>query len=151
MKSAEVSKGRTFVLALDSGENIKSEIESFCKGQGILSAKVTVLGGVDAGSAFVCGPKLVDGHPTEPILPTYHTTEAPTELAAVGTIFPDESGNPILHMHGTVGRDGTSATGCFRSQAYAWLTLEVIIEEFTGSRFVRKYNPGLNVSPLYLE
>ncbi len=45
MKSVLLNKGRTFVLTLESGENIKSEIEGFCKEQKISSAKITILGG----------------------------------------------------------------------------------------------------------
>lgn len=146
-----MTKGRVFVLALESGENIKSEIEGFCRENSIVSAKITVLGGVEAGSSFVCGPKLVDGRPTEPVSPMTYTTDAPTELAAVGTVFPNEHGEPVMHMHGSLGRNGISATGCFRDLAYAWLTLEVIIEELIGTGPVRRYDPGLGVSPLTIE
>ncbi len=151
MKSVQMTKGRVFVLTLDSGENIKSEIEGFCKNQNIVSAKITILGGVEAGSTFVCGPKLVDGHSTEPIVPTTYTTDAPTEMAAVGTVFPDEKGNPVMHLHGSLGRNGSSSTGCFRDQMVAWLTLEVIIEELTGAGPVRKHDSVTGVSPLFIE
>lgn len=151
MKSVLLNKGRTFVLTLESGENIKSEIEGFCKEQKISSAKITILGGVEAGSSFVCGPKLVDGHPTERIIPTEYTTDAQTEMAAVGTVFPDENGNPVMHLHGSLGRNGMSATGCFRDKMVAWLTLEVIIEELTGATPIRKYDPSTGVAPLFIE
>lgn len=146
-----MSRGRTFILTLDSGENIKSVIEGFCKEQNISSAKITILGGVEAGSSFVCGPKLVDGHPTEPIMPTEYTTDTQTEMAAVGTVFPDEKGNPVMHLHGSLGRNGMSATGCFRDKMVAWLTLEVIVEELTGTAPVRKYDPSTGVAPLFIE
>ncbi|MCQ2078783.1 MAG: DNA-binding protein [archaeon] len=151
MKSVEMKKGRTFVLTLETGESIKAEIEGFCKTQNITCAKVTVIGGVGAGSTFVSGPMLVDGKETEPIKPLTYTTDAPAEFAGVGTVFPDESGNPVMHLHGSLGRNGMSVTGCFRDKALAWLTLEVIIEELTGDAPVRKMDPVKAVAPLWNE
>ena len=80
-----------------------------------------------------------------------YTTDAPTEFQGIGTVFPDETGEPVMHLHGTLGRNGTSVTGCFRGEAFAWLTLEVIIEELTGEAPVRKFDPVLKVSPLSLD
>lgn len=151
MKSVEMMKGRTFVLTLETGECIKTEIEGFCKDHDITCAKVTIVGGVGAGSTFVSGPMLVDGKETEPIKPLSYTTDAPTEFAGVGTVFPDESGNPVMHLHGTLGRNGMSVTGCFREKAFAWLTLEVVIEELTGKAPVRKKDPIKAVAPLWIE
>ena len=46
--------------------------------------------------------------PMELVLDNVH------EIAGVGTLFPDDEGNPILHMHMACGRDSTTATGCIR-------------------------------------
>lgn len=151
MKSVEMGKGRVFVLALETGEGIKAGIENFCRDNGIRCAKVTLVGGIGAGSSFVCGPQLVDGKETAPISPITYTTHAPTEFAGVGTVFPDESGSPVMHLHGALGRNGTSVVGCFREKAYAWLTLEVVIEELIGNGPVRKYNPESAVAPLDIQ
>ena len=59
-------------------------------------------------------------------------------MTGTGTVFPDTDGNPILHMHGSVGRDGKSVTGCFRRRMVAWLVLEVVIQELVGSGPVRE-------------
>ncbi len=71
-------------------------------------------------------------------------------MAAVGTVFPDEKGNPVMHLHGSLGRNGSSFTGCFREQMVAWLTLEVILEELTGAGPVRKHDSVTGVSPLFI-
>lgn len=151
MKSIEMGKGRVFVIALETGESIKVCVEEFCRTNGISNAKVTILGGIAAGSTFVCGPHLVNGVETTPISPITYTTDAPTEFAGVGTVFPNESGVPVMHLHGSLGRNGTSVTGCFREEAKAWLTLEIIIEELIGSGAIRKFDSEKCVAPLTID
>ena len=56
-----------------------------------------------------------------------------------------------MPRHGTLGRNGTSVTGCFRQDARAWLTLEVVLEELIGEGVVRKFDDALRVSPLHIE
>ena len=151
MKSTEMTRGRVFVLTLETGESIKGCVESFCSEHSVKCAKVTILGGIEKGSSFVCGPLLENGKEMIPISPLSYTTDAPTEFAGVGTVFPDESGKPVMHLHGSVGRDGTSVTGCYRETAKAWLTLEIVIEELLGEVPVRKLDKEKKVAPLFIE
>jgi len=67
-----------------------------------------------------------------------HAIDAAHETAAVGTIFTDEDGAPVLHMHATLGRDGKAKTGCTRPGLDVWLIGEVIIMEILGTDMVRK-------------
>ncbi len=151
MRSVEMTRGRMFVLTLDTGESVKGCVESFCIEHSVKCAKVTILGGIGKGSSFVCGPFLENGEETTPIIPLSYTVDAPVEFAGVGTVFPDESGKPVMHLHGSVGRDGTSVTGCFRETAKAWLTLEIVIEELLGEAPVRKLDKEKKVAPLFIE
>ena len=151
MRSVEMTGGRVFVLTLETGESVKGCVESFCAEHSVKCAKVTILGGIQKGSSFVCGPRLENGTETTPISPLSYTVDAPVEFAGVGTVFPDESGRPVMHLHGSVGRDGTSVTGCFRETAMAWLTLEVVIEELLGDAPVRKFDEEKKVAPLFIE
>ena len=135
MKFTEMRLGRIFVLSLDPGEIIREEVERFSSEHGINYGTVSVVGGVDRGSVLVVGPKYpIDG----PIEPLTHELEAPCEVTGFGTIFPDTSGKPIFHMHGSVGRDGRSMTGCFNKNIIAWLVTEVVITELVGNGPVRK-------------
>lgn len=134
MRSAELRDGRVFVLRLDDGEVLHEAVESFCRDERIASATVTAVGGVDAGSEFVVGPEVPVG---DRISPQFYTIDAPCELTGTGTVFPDEEGNPIMHMHGSVGRGGTSHTGCFRKRMVVWLVMEVVIREIVGDGPVR--------------
>jgi predicted DNA-binding protein with PD1-like motif len=71
-------------------------------------------------------------------VPITYELEAPSEVTGFGTIFPDESGKPKLHMHGSVGREGMSITGCFAKGVVAWLVTEVVITEMIGKGPFRK-------------
>lgn len=146
-----MARGRVFIAVLATGDRIRPEIESFCASKGIANAKVTIIGGMAAGSSFVSGPVLENGRETVPIVPSEVSLPAPAEFHGSGTVFPDGDGRPRLHLHGSAGRSGFDATGCFREDAVAWLTMEVVIEELTGSGAVRRADPGLGVSPLSIE
>jgi predicted DNA-binding protein with PD1-like motif len=135
MRSAEMKDGRVFVLRLEEGESLHGTIESFCAAEGIRYATVTAVGGAGPGSRYVCGPEMPLGDTIDPIT---RTSDGYCELTGTGNVFPDEDGNPILHMHGSLGRDGSSSTGCFRAGIVAWLVMEVVIRELVGEGPVRK-------------
>jgi predicted DNA-binding protein with PD1-like motif len=135
MKYSEMRPGRMFVMSLDPGEIISEEIENFSLEHGIVYGTVSVVGGVDGGSVLVVGPKIPADKKIEPLK---FEIDAPSEVTGFGTIFPDESGRPTFHMHGSIGREGRSVTGCFREGVIAWLVTEVVITEMKGSGPVRK-------------
>jgi predicted DNA-binding protein with PD1-like motif len=59
-------------------------------------------------------------------------------VTGTGTLFPDDTGNPVLHMHLSCGRGNTAVAGCIRKGVKAWQVMEVILHELTGSTGVRK-------------
>ena len=138
MRYSEVSTGRVFILRLEPGEILHETIERFSIDHGIKAALLTAVGGIDRGSRITVGPKLPldDG-----IVPLIHILEAPHELTASGTMFLDEDGMPMMHMHGSAGREGGSVTGCLRSGVIAWLVLEVTITELKGDVPMRRKDP----------
>lgn len=134
MRGAELVQGRTFVLRLEDGEVLHDTVESFCRENGILRAAVGVVGAVDKGSQMVCGPSVpIEGE----IRPCIVTLPEKCEVTGFGTVFPDSDGNPLLHIHGSVGREGFAATGDLRPRMVAWLVLEVVITELVGEGPVR--------------
>jgi predicted DNA-binding protein with PD1-like motif len=40
-----------------------------------------------------------------------HIIEDVHEIFGTGTLFPDEEGNPVLHMHMACGRNNNTVTG----------------------------------------
>ena len=55
------------------------------------------------------------------------------EVVASGIIAPSEDGKPVLHIHGALGRSGTTITGCLRKGVSVWHIGEAIIYEIIGT------------------
>jgi predicted DNA-binding protein with PD1-like motif len=91
---------------------------------------VTIIGAADKGSVLVVGPKKGDDMPP---IPMERKLDEVHEIEGVGTIFPNEEGKPVLHMHIACGRDGSSITGCVRRGVKVWKTAEVVILEMQGA------------------
>ena len=134
MDWTECSEGRVFVLRLGDGEILHETVESFASGRKIDAATVTAVGGAGKGSKLVVGPKV---SVSSPVVPMYHELDAPHELTGTGTIFPNAAGKPIMHMHCSCGREGSSVTGCVRAGVRVWLVMEVVIRELKGCRAKR--------------
>ncbi len=135
MRYSEAKMGRVFVIKLDHGEVIHETLERFAAEQGIRSAAVLAVGAADKGSRLVVGPQ--DGD-KRPIVPLEHLLAEAHEVAGVGTIFPDETGKPTLHMHIAAGREGRASAGCVRRGVKTWLILELIVFEILGTGSVRR-------------
>jgi predicted DNA-binding protein with PD1-like motif len=142
MQFREASQGRTFVLRLEHGEIVHETIEEFCRDRSIAAAAVIALGGADTGSTLVSGPE--DGR-SLPVQPVHRVLDGVHEVSGTGTVFPDEEGDPVLHMHMACGRNQTSATGCIRTGVVVWQVLEVVLFELTGfdAKRVRDPEAGL--------
>lgn len=134
MNFSECTPGRSFILKLSPGEILHEQIEKFALSNNIRSARVHALGGADEGSVVVCGPKIPISGRVDPMTVTL---DAPMEFVGTGTILSTEDGVPMLHMHGSCGREGRSITGCMRSGIIVWLVMEVIIEELLTDDVVR--------------
>lgn len=135
MKYSQAQQGRIFVIRLEDGEVIHETIEAFARNQGVRAASLMVLGGADQGSVLVTGPEQGRRFPT---VPQTHILDEVHEVTGTGTLFPDETGNPVLHMHLSCGRGNSTITGCVRKGVTVWQVMEVILYELTGSSGMRK-------------
>jgi predicted DNA-binding protein with PD1-like motif len=136
MKYAEAGAGRIFVIRLEDGDIVHEVIEKFARELDIKAAALIVLGGADLDSKLVVGPE--EGR-AKPLHPMEHILEDVHEVAGTGTLFPDDQGNPILHMHMACGRKSSTVTGCIRTGVKVWHVMEVILFELidtTGRRLV---------------
>ena len=138
MKYSEATMGRVFVIRLTEGEILHDTIEKFARERGIKAAAVLAVGGAAGGSRLIVGPKDGDARPVNPL---ERALSGVHEIAGVGTIFPDEAGSPILHMHAACGRQSSTVTGCVRAGVETWQILEVILIELSGSSAVRRLDP----------
>ncbi|MBA4394173.1 MAG: DUF296 domain-containing protein [Desulfobacca sp.] len=140
MKYSQAKQGRIFVIRLEDGEILHETIERFAGDQGIQSAYMIVLGGVDQQSRLVVGPE--DGRAL-PVNPLTHDLEEVHEITGTGTLFPDEDGKPMLHMHVAAGRKESTITGCVRTGVKTWQVAEVVLIELLETTAVRKLEPAL--------
>ncbi len=139
MKVAEGTMGRVFVLRLEHGERLPDCVEQFARERGVSRAFCALVGGVDSGGQIVTGP--IDGKAMPPV-PVLTALAGVQEVAAVGTLFPDEAGQPKLHMHGAFGHGGQALVGCIRPGMDVWTIGEFVLIELLGLDLARKRDPA---------
>jgi predicted DNA-binding protein with PD1-like motif len=148
MKFSQARQGRIFILRLEDGEIVHEMIERFAEEQSIRAAALIAVGGADAGSRLVVGPE--EGRST-PISPMELLLDNVHEVAGTGTLFPDEEGHPLVHMHFALGRKNQTVTGCIRKGVNVWHILEVIVFELLDTSAHREADPVLGFKLLQPE
>jgi len=126
MRFSEARQGRVFILRLEDGEIVHEVIEQFARDHQIQAASVIIVGGADDSSRLVVGPAKDRGLPLEPM---QHVLQNAHEVSGTGTLFCDEEGIPLLHMHMACGREDKTVTGCIRSGVKVWHIMEAVIHE----------------------
>jgi len=147
MQYSEGSIGRIFALRLAEGERLPAAVEDFCRQKGVKAALVIYVGGAQDGSRLVVGPEAGRG---DAIIPLVHTLRGIQEVLGVGTLFPNEAGDPVLHMHVAAGREGQATVGCSRAGVEVWLVGEVLILEILGTIGARQKDPATGFQLLRL-
>jgi predicted DNA-binding protein with PD1-like motif len=144
VRYTEASLGRVLVVRLEDGDVVHESVEEAARAAGIERAAVILLGGAGEGSRLVVGPE--DGA-AAPVVPMERVLHDVHEAAGVGTIFPDDAGRPVLHLHAAFGRDDQVAAGCIRRGVITWVVGEAIVIELVGSeaRRVRDTELGFEV------
>ena len=125
------------MICLENGDVVHQEIEQFARNQSIKAASLIIIGGADKGSKLIVGPET---RTAKPVSPMSIVLENVHEIVGAGTIFPDQKGNPVLHMHMACGRNSSSLTGCIRSGVKVWHTMEVILFELLESEGRRVFD-----------
>ncbi|MFC1495228.1 PPC domain-containing DNA-binding protein [Thermodesulfobacteriota bacterium] len=128
MKAAEGKVGRVFIIRLEDGDIVPGCIEKFALEKGVTMGHAILVGGIGSGQV-VAGPRYSDEMPPDPML---LPVDGAHEVLASGILVPDEEGNPVLHIHGALGRSGKTLTGCLRPGVTTWLVGEVILYEILG-------------------
>ena len=139
MKYSQAKQGRIFVIRLEDGDVVHEAVEIFAAQQSISAAALIVLGSADEVSTLVVGPR--EGR-TLPIEPMTHILQNVHEVAGVGTVFPDDEGKPLLHMHMACGRRAETTTGCVRRGVRVWHVMEIILFELLDSTGVHLLEPA---------
>jgi len=134
MKYSTASYGRIFVVRLEDGDILHECIEELAVKEKIRAAALIALGGADEGSRLVTGPEKAR---SVPVVPMELVTSGVREVTGTGTLFPDDEGRPMLHMHLACGRRDTTVTGCVRWGVKVWHVMEVIIFELLDTDAAR--------------
>ncbi len=133
MKATEGKTGRVFVIRLEDGDIVPDCIEKFAAKNKVTTAYAMLIGGIGSGQV-VSGPRTTEGRPPDPI---YLPVDGVHEVAAVGLLAPDSKGKSVLHIHGALGRAGSTLTGCLRPGVKTWLIGEVVLIEILGMNIAR--------------
>lgn len=147
MEYREGKIGRVFALRLTEGERLPGAVEAFAREQQVREAMVIYVGGAREGSRLVVGP---EAGRRDAIVPLLYTLTGIQEVLGVGTLFPDEAGEPVLHLHAATGREGGATVGCSRAGVDVWLVGEVILLEIVGTCGTRKPDPATGFKLLRL-
>jgi predicted DNA-binding protein with PD1-like motif len=139
MKYASASLGRALIVRLEDGDVVHECIEEAARAEGIARAAVILLGGADGGSRLVVGPE--DGR-ASPVVPMERSLHDVHEMVGAGTLFPDEAGRPVLHLHAAFGRDDQVTAGCIRAGVTTWVVAEAVLIELVGSTARRRLDPA---------
>ncbi|HNQ35618.1 MAG TPA: DNA-binding protein [bacterium] len=137
MKYGAGEIGRVFVIRLEDGDRLPESIEAFAREKGVRHGFCLLVGGLKAGN-LVVGPADPSARPVDPMLLPFNAVH---EVSGVGTLFPDETGRPRLHLHAAIGRGDRSAVGCLRPGVEVWQLGEVILVEILRSRARRLKDP----------
>ncbi|MHC1729075.1 MAG: PPC domain-containing DNA-binding protein [Syntrophobacteraceae bacterium] len=148
MQYEEGKIGRIFALKLETGDRLPDTIEDFAREHSVRSAMAIYVGGAGAASCLVVGP---DETREDAIVPLIHKLNSIQEVLGVGTLFPDEQGNPVLHMHAATGREGKATVGCTRAGVDVWLVGEVILLEICETKGLKKRDPATNFQILQFQ
>lgn len=138
MKYSTCQPGRTFVIRFEDGDIVHEQIEKLARQEAISAAAILILGGADRGSRLVVGPEDGDARPVNPL---HQVLSGVHEVASVGTLFPDETGKPLLHLHLACGRQGATVTGCIRTGVRVWQVMEAVLMELTNTTGTRVFDP----------
>lgn len=140
MKYSQARQGRIFVIRLEDGDIVHKEIERLARKEDVKAGFLTILGGADSQSALVVGPEKSRG--VSPVMPMNHILDDAHEIAGTGTIFPDETGQPVLHMHMACGRKTETVTGCIRGGVKVWHVMEAVLVELLDTSASRVLEPA---------
>lgn len=144
MRIAEGTIGRVFVISLEDGDRLPECVENLARDKGVKTGMAFLVGGIGGGE-IVTGPRDSAARPPEPIK---RRIDGAHEISAVGVLASDESGKPVLHIHGAFGRGGETACGCLRTGVSTWLTGEMVLVEILGAPVVRAFDQNAGIAML---
>jgi len=134
--------GRAIVIKFEDGDDLVEGIKEVAEKEGIKAGFIQLLGGMQC-AAMVTGPK----DTVKPPEPMWETFSDGREILGVGSIFM-EGGKPAVHLHGALGRNRETLTGCLRESTRVFLVIEALLVEIEGVEASKKDDPITGIKML---
>ncbi len=145
MRYSEGAFGRVFMVKFEDGDDLLEGLMQVASRENIRAATILLLGGIRS-AGVVVGPR----EPVVPPDPVWKSLNDGRELIAFGTVFRKADGQPAVHLHGAMGRQGDTVLGCIRKETTAYLVIEAVIAEITGLSARRELDEKTGVVTLQL-
>lgn len=134
MKYRQGAFGRVFLVKFDDQDDLLQGLKNIAISENIRIGTITLLGGLRA-AGVVSGPRL----PVIPPDPLWFDFNDGREVLGIGTLL-WKSGEPVIHLHGAIGRDQQTVAGCIRKDSSVYLIIEAVIAEIVGIEAARALN-----------
>lgn len=141
MRTKQIDQGerRVLVVVCDKGEEALKAITDAVTEQGITAARVTAVGGFQAGVlGYFDRQRMEYRH-----IPVHEQVEV---LSLLGDVA-EKDGKPALHLHAVVGRSDGTTMGGHLLRGDVWPTLEVLVTE-VGPELAKRYDPETGLALL---
>lgn len=142
MKYSQGKTGRIFVARVEDGDDLLSELKQLAQKEKVEAGILYVIGALKEAS-LVVGPEKC----ALPPVPVWRKFDDCREIVGIGTLFWDQE-EPVIHLHGTLGRGDTTLMGCVRGECEVYLVVEVILLEFTGTRAGKEFEEASGLKML---
>lgn len=126
MRYSEGTFGRVFLVKFEDSDDLLAGLKEIAAREKVRVATIMLLGGMRSGGV-VSGPK----EPVIPPEPMWTVFQDGREVIGFGTLF-RKGEDPVIHLHGAIGRDRQTLVGCIRKDASVYLTVEAVIAEIIG-------------------
>ena len=126
MQYSEGSFGRVFVVKFEDGDDLLEGLKQVAARERVEAATILLLGGMRS-AGVVAGPR----EPVVPPEPVWRNFDDGREVIAIGTLF-RKDGEPVVHLHGAIGKQGETLVGCIRKETRIYLVIEAVIAEIAG-------------------
>lgn len=144
MKYQQGSFGRVFLLRFDDGDDLLKEIKTLASREKVKVGTIMLIGGIRS-AEMVTGPK----EAVIPPDPQWLGFNDAREVLGFGTLFWKDD-EPMVHLHGSVGRGKETFTGCIRKESSVYLVVEAVITELVGISARRVMNEKAGLALLEL-
>ncbi len=141
MDYAKGTCSRVFWVRFDHNDDLLEKLKELVVKENIRQAWFWCLGALRH-AQIVTGPR----ESAVPPIPMWHHIIESHEVIGVGNItFHEDTGQPVIHLHASLGRADDTRVGCIRKSTEVYLTIECAIMEFSGFEAVRKPKEGMGI------